>query len=493
MIPILYGSQTGNGEFLAGLLRSHIADTFGIEAFAAPIDSFDLYKIAELPFYVFICSTHGDGQCPFNMATFWRVINADLPPGIFKFQFAILGLGDSSYSHFAYCARMLHKRLLGLGAACAAMDIANTQDKAGIYDGYGRFVAHISGLIQQNRPLFAPHWEAIQAKLTTEHPGKGAYDYFTKGKTVYRASITSNTLLTPPDYDKPVIEIRLRIPEYTGFYPGDCIGIMPENDKKALGHFGYLPEDEQEWLRRNIDFNAVLHWPVLRELAPYATTEQHREKILELGADYDMYSAYAVEPRRTILETCEDLHIASVPFALLRRLNRIYPRYYSCTKLDGEYSILVSLVNYKTYLAEPRHGLCSEYLRDLSGEIDVEVTQSSLFFEARRLVFLSTGSGITLPRSVLHFFEDKEVVLYHGFRFYEKDQLCLGEFQGHELHLAASRDDKKYIMDVFKEHPVDGIDDALVFVSGNARLPKEIKKLFQEVYGRRVVFQAETW
>ena len=62
-----------------------------------------------------------------------------------------------------------------------------------------------------------------------------------------------------------------------------------------------------------------------------------------------------------------------------------------------------------------------------------------------------------------------------------------------DINNVASRDDGCYIQDVYRKNKVKNIDEWLVFVSGNTRLNKEIKKVLFEVHGKNVNFQSETW
>lgn len=561
MIPILYGSQTGSAIYFAKLLQARI----GGSAFVLPMDSFDALKLLDAPFVVFMCSTHGDGQCPFNMAAFWDAMASDIPP-VFRFQYAVLGLGDSSYPKYNWCARMLHGRLEQLGATPVLKVLANVQAPGGLYDGYYAFEKSVLELLTNTRPEAqagqevpdmskpadaekvsgvsntvgdAPGHDPSAGACTPsgdnkkgELPGahnkndlNGAFTDSTSKDTVadknraqratssrhrasldnasitkesceipkrtYKATVVSNKLATRDGYKKQVREILFSIPEYDSFYPGDCIGIHPHNRRGIAAHFG-LSSEEQEFVEKNVDLNGVPQQAIFKELAALAANSQAREKLEEISRDFDLYYSYAAVPKRNIVEILEDFKI--VPsIGLLSKLERIYPRYYSCSRIDGLYSILVSMVDFKTYLASPRKGLCSEYLKTLDGSIDVEVVRSRLFMNDKNLLFFATGSGITLPRSAAHFFSDKTIKIFYGFRSRENDFLCANEFGACELHCAASVDDGRYVMDAYRENAVGNADDWLIFVSGNCRLNKEIRALLREVHGKDVVFQSETW
>ncbi|XP_014385171.1 PREDICTED: NADPH-dependent diflavin oxidoreductase 1, partial [Myotis brandtii] len=71
------------------------------------------------PLVIFVCATTGQGDPPDNMKSFWRFLfRKSLPStSLCQVDFAVLGLGDSSYAKFNFVAKKLHRRLLQLGGA----------------------------------------------------------------------------------------------------------------------------------------------------------------------------------------------------------------------------------------------------------------------------------------------------------------------------------------------------------------------------------------
>lgn len=470
MIPILVGSQTGHGVHLAKLLKETFSD-----AAILPIDSFNILKLNEMPFIIFIVSTHGDGQCPFNMSRFYNLILSQKKQ-LFSFKFAMLGLGDSSYPKYNYCSRIASERLRFLGADLVYQDYCNSQDQNGMYTGYDRFKKQLCAL------------------YTQEWNSKLLEDDVKLAEKSFSAKVVKNSEVTPSEYKNKVFEIVFEIPEYENFYPGDCLKIKPENTEEMVDVFNFS-KDENTFLKKNIDLLAVVHQNKFKELAALSESKLHREKLLEIANDYDDYHDYVVVPRRTIIEVANDFNL-KLPFDFLKDLNEIYPRHYSCSKIEGCYHVLYNIVQYETYLKKERLGLCTQYLKGLrSGdELVVGISKSTLFLEERKLLCFATGTGVTLPRSILHYFgESKELMIFYGFRYFDQDQLCKDEFKKVDIHYASSREQCKYIMDVYKEHPVENINEWLVYVSGNTRLNKEIRKLLKEVHKEEILFQSETW
>lgn len=503
MLPILYGSQTGNGVFLAKSLQKILKSSFYL-----PIDSFDLTQINNFPLVIFICSTHGDGQCPFNMVKFYNFIMSQNIK-IFKFKSAVLGLGDSSYPKYNYCARILIEKLKILGSEVVITEFSNSQDQSGMYDGFNRFqnrLIEYSNLIKENQndkvntiqdsPItFSNSIEENKLEDVSIYSdiNKEFISSVTVNPFLCTATIISNELVTPEDYDDKVYELILSIPEYKSFKPGDCISILPQNTINLKKIFNFT-DQQINFLQREIDFYSTVHQPTFKVLANYTQSISHKNKLIEISNDYDLYHTYIIVPRRNILEVIQDFNL-DIPFEFLEDYNKIQPRYFSFSMINDNCHVLYNLIEYSTYLKSKRLGLCSHYMKILKPmeSIKIGIVKSNLYLKDKNLLFFATGTGLTLPRSVVHFFKDKRIVIFYGFRYYDKDQLCKDEFNNVEIHYASSRNDRKYIMDAYREYPVENIDDWLVFVSGNTRLNKEIKKLLKEIHNKDVVFQSETW
>ncbi|NXR81123.1 NDOR1 oxidoreductase, partial [Pycnonotus jocosus] len=113
---VLFGSQTGTAQDTAERIgreakRRHL--WCRVEA----LDSCDVANLIHEPLVVFVCATTGQGDPPDNMKMFWRFLfRKNLPAGsLCQLDYAVLGLGDSSYPKFNFVAKKLHKRLLQLG------------------------------------------------------------------------------------------------------------------------------------------------------------------------------------------------------------------------------------------------------------------------------------------------------------------------------------------------------------------------------------------
>lgn len=116
-LTILYGSQTGTAQDVAEKLYRD-SKCYHFAGPVQPMDGYDVRRLIDERFVVFVCSTQGQGDEPDNMRTFWRfLLRRSLPAeSLSGLHFAVLGLGDSSYDKFNFVAKRLNKRLQQLGA-----------------------------------------------------------------------------------------------------------------------------------------------------------------------------------------------------------------------------------------------------------------------------------------------------------------------------------------------------------------------------------------
>lgn len=162
-LTVLYGSQTGTAQDLAEYVWRESKRFF----FKGTVTCMDKYNIQELIneyIVVFVCSTTGQGDEPDNMKTFWRfLLRKNLPSDCLNgLNFAVLGLGDSSYEKYNFVAKRLNKRLQQLGGniliPIGLCDDQHDLGASGVYEKWlnslweklSRFVPLPNGIIPLN-------------------------------------------------------------------------------------------------------------------------------------------------------------------------------------------------------------------------------------------------------------------------------------------------------------------------------------------------------
>lgn len=116
-IYVLFGSQTGNSESIAGEVYDRLTKD-GYVSTCLPLNDVakkDLRNEARA--LVVVCATTGNGDCPDNADKFWRLIKKrSAPKDLFEdVPFSVLGLGDTNYDKFCHMGKSVDKRLKDLG------------------------------------------------------------------------------------------------------------------------------------------------------------------------------------------------------------------------------------------------------------------------------------------------------------------------------------------------------------------------------------------
>ncbi|KAK0636902.1 hypothetical protein B0T17DRAFT_485500 [Bombardia bombarda] len=155
---VLYGSETGNAEEIAMELVK-MARRLHFQTVVDEMDSFKLTDLLRYSVVIFVTSTTGQGDMPRNTTKFWRnLLREKLSKTncLAPVNFAIFGLGDSSYPKFNWAARKLRVRLLQLGAS--------EFFKQGEADE-----RHDDGIDS----IFVPWYQELRTTLSTRHPLPG--------------------------------------------------------------------------------------------------------------------------------------------------------------------------------------------------------------------------------------------------------------------------------------------------------------------------------
>lgn len=163
------------------------------------------------------------------------------------------------------------------------------------------------------------------------------------------------------------------------------------------------------------DLNAIPRPRVFHLLALNCMDELEREKLLELSSpegQEDLFT-YANRPRRNILEVLRDFHKATSMLnvqLLFEIFQFIKPRSFSIASCPeyGKLDLLVAVVEYKTMLATPRKGLCSNWLKRLQCGDEIQAVIKSGTFNLPNddnfltpIVMIGPGTGLAPFRSLL--------------------------------------------------------------------------------------------
>ncbi|KAF6327729.1 NADPH dependent diflavin oxidoreductase 1 [Rhinolophus ferrumequinum] len=384
---VLFGSQTGTAE--------DVSERLGREArrrrLACRVQALDSYPVVNLinePLVIFVCATTGQGDPPDNMKNFWRFIfRKHLPStSLCQMDFAVLGLGDSSYAKFNFVAKKLHRRLLQLGGtALLPVCLGDEQHELGLP----------SKFTMQFLPE-TPRTCSEEQRVTRTDPQNPPSELHP-----FLAPMVTNQRVTGPSHFQDVRLIEFDIAgSGISFAAGDVVLIQPQNAASHVQQFcqvlGLDPEQcftlqprepdvpcptrlpqpcsVRHLVSQYLDIVGVPRRSFFELLACLSPSELERDKLLELSsaAGQEELSQYCSRPRRTALEVLCDFPCTAAaipPDYLLDLIPPIRPRAFSIASSllahPSRLQILVAVVQYQTRLREPRRGLCSSWLASL--------------------------------------------------------------------------------------------------------------------------------
>ncbi|XP_027412753.1 NADPH-dependent diflavin oxidoreductase 1 isoform X3 [Bos indicus x Bos taurus] len=418
---VLFGSQTGTAQ--------DVSERLGREArrrqLSCRVEALDSYPVVNLinePLVIFVCATTGQGDPPDNMKSFWRFIfRRSLPStALRQMDFAVLGLGDSSYAKFNFVAKKLHRRLLQLGgSALLPVCLGDDQHELGPDAAIDPWLQDLWEKVLGPHPVplnldLSPPGVLWPSKFTLQFlkdtPSSGPEELCAAGTDPqgppselqpFLAPMVSNQRVTGPSHFQDVRLIEFDISgSGISFAAGDLVLIQPENTAshvqqfcQALGldpeqHFTLQPREPgvtcptrlpqpcsvRRLVSQYLDIASVPRRSFFELLACLSPHELEREKLREFGSarGQEELCEYCTRPRRTALEVlCDFPHTAAAvpPDYLLDLLPLIRPRAFSIASSlrahPSRLQILVAVVQYQTRLREPRRGLCSSWLASL--------------------------------------------------------------------------------------------------------------------------------
>ncbi|XP_061459688.1 NADPH-dependent diflavin oxidoreductase 1 isoform X3 [Rhineura floridana] len=516
-ILILFGSQTGTAE--------DAAERIGREAkrrhFQCTVEALDDYNVANLihePLVVFICATTGQGDPPDNMKNFWRfVFRKSLPPtSLCRMDYAVLGLGDSSYPKFNFVAKKLHKRLLQLGGSpIVPAALGDDQHDLGpdavidpwLLDLWEKILAlyplpsglHIISPDTMLPPKFTFQLldEASSGRTESQHlQPEQPFQEAPSELHPFPAWMVSNQRVTSESHFQ---DVRLIAFDVSGSgieaAAGDVVMIQPCNAPEEVQLFCDL-------LHLDPDAHFVLR--------PMEVLCDFPQTTCAIPCDYLLDLIPRIRPRAF-----------SIASSMLAHPNRI--------------EILLAVVRYKTHLSKPRRGLCSTWLAGLDPQneavrVPLWVKRGGMTFPAdpdTPVIMIGPGTGVAPFRAAIQergAQGKKGNCLFFGCRQKAKDFYCQSEWEELlergflALFVAFSRDqeEKVYVQHRIKEEEELVWDlvkrGAHIFLAGNAKQMPEavagaLKCVFQSGGGlspseaeeylsgleRARRYQAETW
>jgi sulfite reductase (NADPH) flavoprotein alpha-component len=220
-LTIVYGSQTGNARRVAEQVLAD-AESAGLPARLLRADAYPLRELKTERHLVLVVSTQGDGDPPDDARDFFAHITGRRAPKLEQLQYAVLGLGDSSYPRFNAVGDALDERLAELGATRLLPRGSADVDVETVSDPWrAQVLAKAKDTLKPSATV-TPLRPAANAAARAE-PAHTRADPF-------QAEVLANQRITAHGSGKDVRHVELSI-DGAGFTyePGDALGVWPRN------------------------------------------------------------------------------------------------------------------------------------------------------------------------------------------------------------------------------------------------------------------------
>lgn len=219
-LSIVYGSQTGNAKREAEALARE-AQAKGLAVRLLRADAYPLRELGAERLLAVVISTQGDGDPPDDAIAFVEFLSGRKAPKLDQLQYAVLGLGDSSYAQFNAVARRLDARLAELGgnrwAPVAEADVD---------------IAHVAGpWRQQTLAAVGERQKSAKpsAQVTALRPlAASTPDAYTRDAP-YAAELFVNQRITGRNSRQDVRHLEIGLDAALAYEPGDALGVWARN------------------------------------------------------------------------------------------------------------------------------------------------------------------------------------------------------------------------------------------------------------------------
>jgi sulfite reductase alpha subunit-like flavoprotein len=460
-IIILYGTQTGNSlEIAEDLGREGIKRNFAVKV--VDISKFNVLELPQKRLIIFVCSTAGQGEFPSNMKEFWRfLLRKNLPShSLQSLQFAVFGLGDSSYAKYNYVSKMLFNRLKQLGGTeLLRRGDGNDQHPFGFYGDFVPWSEELWRLLLVKHPL--PNGFNIEnntkplakykllyqksTPLVEKEPLNNWIPLSYNEANPYIAKVRSNERITSNEWEQDVRHIVIEIDSsHITYNTGDVVYIKPINPisqvEKFINFFGLsadqliysIQKENPQYSDLNIsfpisvfdlcknyfDFLGIPNRYFFELLSHFATKTREIDQLKHLSSaqGYELLYEYSRKAKRNYLDIFVDFPSAKPPleyfFDLIKPIKARPFSISSSQKLfPSEIHVSLAVVKYISPIRIKKYGLCSNFLANLeikNGQplpsLQIWVSPGSVKFPTSLnvpLIMVGPGTGCAMFRSFI--------------------------------------------------------------------------------------------
>lgn len=473
-VTVLSGSQTGNATSVADKVAEQLKNA-GVQVKRVALGDYKVKTIADERYLLLVTSTQGDGEPPEEAVVLHKLLNGKKAPKLDRLQFAVLGLGDSSYPNFCQAGKDFDKRLAELGASRlfdrvdADLDFTATAEK---------WVSDIVAILKEKS---ANHTTSVPQAVENATQIANTPSQYNK-ENPFSATLLTNQKITARQSDKDVRHIEIDLSGSDLHYQaGDALGVWFDNDPalvaEILGLLHIASETEVNVAGKTPPISTALlsHFELTQNtpafVKGYAALVENDELNQLIADNATLQNFVQNTPLVDVLHRFPATLTAEQFIGLLRPLTpRLYSISSSPAEVGEEVHLTVGVVRYE-HEGRPRAGGASSFLADHleeEGSVRVFVEHNDNFRlpadSNKPIIMVGSGTGVAPFRAFVQQRAAEEAEgknwLIFGNPHFATDFLYQTEWQQfakdgflHNYDFAWSRDqaEKIYVQDKIRE------------------------------------------
>ena len=511
-ITVLSGSQTGNAKSVADKVAAELTEA-GIAVKRVALKDYKAKTIADEKYLLLVTSTQGEGEPPEEGVVLHKLLNGKKTPKLTELQFAVLGLGDSSYPNFCQAGKDFDQRFAELGATRLFERVDADLDYSATTE---QWIRDIVAIIKEKAAQASPVVQSIATATTALVAKESQYNK----ANPFPATLITNQKITGRQSDKDVRHLEFDLAGSDLHYQaGDALGVWFDNDPKlvdeilSLAQIDPTTEVTIEGKTQTISTALLSHLELTQNTPAFVkgyAALANNEQLNDLVADNQ--ALQELVQRTPIVDVLHKFPAKLTAEQLVSLLRPLTPRLYSISsspaEVGEEVHLTVGVVRFE-HEGRARSGAASSFLADRveeDGAVRVFVEHNDNFRlpndMTKPIIMVGSGTGVAPFRAFMQQRVADEASgknwLIFGNPHFASDFLYQTEWQQfakegflHKYDFAWSRDQEKkiYVQDKIRENSTALWqwlqEGAYFYVCGDAsKMAKDVEQALLEVIAK---------
>lgn len=511
-ITVLSGSQTGNAKSVADKVAAELTEA-GIAVKRVALKDYKAKTIADEKYLLLVTSTQGEGEPPEEGVVLHKLLNGKKTPKLTELQFAVLGLGDSSYPNFCQAGKDFDQRFAELGATRLFERVDADLDYSATAE---QWIRDIVAIIKEKAAQASPVVQSIATATTALVAKESQYNK----ANPFPATLITNQKITGRQSDKDVRHLEFDLAGSDLHYQaGDALGVWFDNDPKlvdeilSLAQIDPTTEVTIERKTQTISTAFLSHLELTQNTPAFVkgyAALANNEQLNDLVADNQ--ALQELVQRTPIVDVLHKFPAKLTAEQLVLLLRPLTPRLYSISsspaEVGEEVHLTVGVVRFE-HEGRARSGAASSFLADRveeDGAVRVFVEHNDNFRlpndMTKPIIMVGSGTGVAPFRAFMQQRVADEASgknwLIFGNPHFASDFLYQTEWQQfakegflHKYDFAWSRDQEKkiYVQDKIRENSTALWqwlqEGAYFYVCGDAsKMAKDVEQALLDVIAK---------